>query len=402
MYREGTEWEGKIERLAWGGLGLATALDGRKILLSAPVALFPGEEVRARIHWKARHAEGEVTGWAQRDPRATRAQCPWARECGGCTLWEAGGCSGDLKRLMVEDLLARQLPDAPPFEWRPAPAEARRHRIQLHWDGRRLGSHARASHRIVEIEGCLAAATAISQAISPLRAALESGALPARPQRWELAAGTPAETCWAVDERGQAWRLRDGAWAKDDGPIRHDLEGIALAHSPGGFFQPCPPAAARAFRHFLEAWDLRGGTLYDLYGGVGLFSALLGARFARRVLVESAPQAVEWARTNLEALGQEAECLAEDVGEWLHEGLGEPGDLVLLDPPRTGLAPEVAERLRTSKASCLLLVGCDGAAFCRDVRRLAPEWRLERLAALDLFPLTPHVEFLGFFRPGHS
>ena len=43
----------------------------------------------------------------------------------------------------------------------------------------------------------------------------------------------------------------------------------------------------------------------------------------------------------------------------------------------------------------MVLVGCDGASFCRDVKRLGPAWKLAELAALDLFPLTHHVECVG-------
>jgi len=51
---------GKVERLAWGGLGVGREADGRLVLLSAPMALFPGEEVEAEVRWKARHGEGDV------------------------------------------------------------------------------------------------------------------------------------------------------------------------------------------------------------------------------------------------------------------------------------------------------------------------------------------------------
>jgi 23S rRNA (uracil1939-C5)-methyltransferase len=173
---------------------------------------------------------------------------------------------------------------------------------------------------------------------------------------------------------------------------------LTLRHQPGAFFQVSPPWAAEAFRSLLESWDLRGGTLYDLYGGVGLFSALLGQRFERRVLVESGEAAVAWARRNLEALDLPSECLVGDVAAWLPEGLGAPVDTILLDPPRTGLDAALAERLCGTGAGTLVLVGCDGAAFCRDLKRLAPAWTLDKLAILDLFPLTSHVEGFALLR----
>ena len=136
------------------------------------------------------------------------------------------------------------------------------------------------------------------------------------------------------------------------------------------------------------------GTLYDLYGGVGFFSALLGGKMKKSILVEFDAPAVEWAVRNLHG----TQCVAADAAEWLPEGLGEPGDVILLDPPRTGLAPEMCEKLQTAGAADLVLVGCDGAAFCRDVKRLAPAWKLEGLAVADLFPMTTHVECVAWFR----
>lgn len=385
-----------IERLAWGGKGVARAEDGRLILLSAPLALFPGEQVEADVRWKPRHGEGEVTRWVRRDPRRAQAACPVAAACGGCELWEAGRETANLKRAMVADLLGRQLPGAPDWRWLEAPADARRHRIQLHWTGRDLGYHRRNSHSLVAVTACPAAIPALSQAIPRLQEALEGRMLPTRPQRWELATGTPAGEVCAMDEQGRAWNLETDGWHPFTGGVLHRFGEVRLAHRPGGFFQVCPPWAWRAFGEILGAWELPSGTLYDLYGGVGFFTALLGARFRKSVLVEFDAPAVEWACRNLQ--GMDAQCVAADAGEWMPEGLGGPEDLILLDPPRTGLAPEMCDKLRTAGAGNLVLVGCDGAAFCRDVKRLEPAWKLEGLAAADLFPMTSHVECVGWFR----
>ena len=99
-----------------------------------------------------------------------------------------------------------------------------------------------------------------------------------------------------------------------------------------------------------------------------------------------------WARRNLEAAGLPAECLVADVAAWVPEGLGVAEDVILLDPPRAGLDAALCDRLATAGAGTLVLVGCDGAAFCRDVKRLSGAWSLDQLAVLDLFPLTSLVE----------
>jgi 23S rRNA (uracil1939-C5)-methyltransferase len=385
-------WRGAIERLAWGGKGVGRSEDGRLLLLEAPLALFPGEVVEADVIWKVRHGEGRVTRWVTRDPRRAQAACPVAETCGGCELWEAGRHAADLKQQMATDLLRRQLGEGVPWTWHPAPETARRHRIQLHWDGAALGYFKRHSHALVPVSACPAAADPLSNAIPRLQEALAGLALPTRPGRWELATGTPAGTVWATDERGRTWLLEPDGWHRSTEPIRHRLGEATLQHEPGAFFQVSPPWAAEAFGSLLRGWELKGATLFDLYGGVGLFSALLGDRFQHRVLVESGDAAVAWARRNLEAAGLPAECLVADVATWVPEGLGTPPDVILLDPPRAGLEPALADRLATAGAGTLVLVGCDGAAFCRDVKRLSGAWSLDQLAVLDLFPLTSLVE----------
>jgi 23S rRNA (uracil1939-C5)-methyltransferase len=385
-------WKGTIERLAWGGKGVGHAEDGRLLLLEAPLALFPGEVVEASVIWKPRHGEGRVTRWVTRDPRRAETACPVAEVCGGCDLWEAGRHAPELKRQMVADLLRRQLGEDQPWTWLPAPDSARRHRIQLHWTGSALGYFRRHSHALVPIQACPAAVDPISNAIPRLQAALEGQVLPVRSGRWELSTGSPAETVWATDERGRTWILEPDGWHRNEDPIRHRLGDATLEHESGAFFQVSPPWASEAFGGLLKTWDVKGHTLYDLYGGVGLFSALLGQRFEHRVLVESGEAAMAWARRNLKAAELPAECLVADVAAWVPEGLGNPADVILLDPPRAGLEPELCDRLATANAGTLVLVGCDGAAFCRDVKRLSETWKLDQLAVLDLFPLTTHVE----------
>jgi tRNA/tmRNA/rRNA uracil-C5-methylase (TrmA/RlmC/RlmD family) len=350
------------------------------------------------VLWKVRHGEGTVDRWVTRDRRRVQAVCPVAATCGGCDLWEAGTALGDLKQLMVQDLFSRQLPETPEWRWSPAPASARRHRIQLHWDGHALGFHQRRSHQVVPVDQCPAAAKVLSQAIPRLQEALQGKILPTKPQRWELATGTPAGAVFATLESHRTWQLEPDGWHAWEGPILHDHGAFRLQHRAGGFYQVSPEWAAEAFGALLREWDVRGGRLYDLFGGVGFFSALLGDRFQQRCLVEFDEAAVAWARRNLEALGLAAECITADAAAWVPGQLGEAGDLLLLDPPRAGLAPELCERLQTARCGTMVLVGCDGAAFCRDVKRLAPAWKLEALAALDLFPFTHHVECVALLR----
>ena len=393
-------WEGKIERLAWGGIGISRLADGRTLLLEAPLVLFPGERVKASIRIKPKHAEGEVTEWLTPSPNRVAPECQAAGKCGGCTLHGAGPLRSDMKRAMVEDLFRRML-QIESWEWLSAPPYALRSRIQLHWNGEHVGFHQRKKNIVVPINACPAAESNISESIPRFEEAIAAKILPTRPQRWELATGTPQADVFAIDELQRTWLLEPDGWKKRDGKIVHHFCGHALSHRPGGFFQVSAKWAMEAFHEVLTEWDVHGSTLYDIYGGVGLFSVLLGDKFDNCVLVESDGDSVASAAQNLANANISHQCIEMDAAKWiveLQEGFGSPNDVVLLDPPREGLPPEMIGPLQKSNVGAIVLVGCDGATFCRDVKRLNSDWRPKKIAAIDLFPMTPHVECVALLK----
>jgi 23S rRNA (uracil1939-C5)-methyltransferase len=390
-------WEGKIERLAWGGLGISRLEDGRALLLSAPLALFPNETVRASIRQKSKHAEGEVLEWLQPSQLRSESKCPAAGKCGGCDLQGSGPHHSSLKLSMSEDLFRRMLPNQP-WEWMPSPEDALRHRIQLHWDGKGLGFHQRKKNIVVPINSCPAAVSSISAAIPRLEEAIACRALPTTPQRWELAAGTPPANVFAIDEKQRAWALEPDGWHRTENNVEHHFSGHTLIHKPGGFFQTSAKWAMEAFHSILSRWGVQGGTLYDLYGGAGLFSVILGDNFNSCVLVESNSGSIECAEQNLTNAKLQHQCIESDVAAWMPDGLGGPDDVILLDPPRSGLEPEIVEKLLKSNAKALILIGCDGAAFCRDIKRFGQAWEIKKIAVIDLFPMTVHVECVGLLQ----
>ncbi|MCL1908424.1 MAG: hypothetical protein FWG12_03530 [Holophagaceae bacterium] len=394
---ESQNWEGKIERLAWGGLGVSHLEDGRVLLLEAPLALFPHEVVRAIIRQKSKHAEGEVISWIEPSPLRTPSKCTVADQCGGCQLHESGDRYSVLKQSMVEDLFRRMLPNQP-WEWLPAPADALRQRIQLHWDGESIGFHQRKKKKIVPIASCPAATSCISESIPRLKEAVASKFLPSRPQRWELATGTPPMEVFAIDDSLRAWALEPDGWHRTEKSVIHDYCGHRLSHRPGGFFQVSAQWAMKSFQDVFTKWGIQGDTLYDLYGGVGLFSAIIGGKFNSCILVESNSDSIAHARHNLSNARLSHICVESDVTNWMPDGLGCEGDVILLDPPRAGLTNSVTQKLLKSKAGTIVIIGCDGATFCRDIQRLAHLWKIQKIAVIDLFPMTAHVECVGLMQ----
>ncbi len=135
-----------------------------------------------------------------------------------------------------------------------------------------------------------------------------------------------------------------------------------------------------------------GESVLDLYAGVGLFAAFLGDRVgaARLVAVEADLDACRHARRNL---GPGAEVATGSVDRVLATSYDEPFDLVVLDPPREGAKRRVVEQVVDRAPRAVAYVACDPAALARDVAIFAEHgYTMQRLRALDLFPMTHHVE----------
>jgi 23S rRNA (uracil1939-C5)-methyltransferase len=137
---------------------------------------------------------------------------------------------------------------------------------------------------------------------------------------------------------------------------------------------------------------LSGGLAWDLFAGVGLFARRLAERFERVVAVESASTAIAALKENLS--GTRATAVKATTIEFLRGAAkGERPDVIVVDPPRTGLGPETTELLGKIAAPVLVYVSCDPATLARDLRALVgADYAIERVTLADLFPQTFHLE----------
>jgi 23S rRNA (uracil1939-C5)-methyltransferase len=157
-----------------------------------------------------------------------------------------------------------------------------------------------------------------------------------------------------------------------------------------------------------------GGKLaWDLFAGVGLFARQLTARFDRVLAVESAPSATEALKENLRGtvgVAVKAETLAflsrghkSAPPGLIHSDLASPGptapNLVVVDPPRSGLGAETSALLGKIAAPAVVYVSCDPATLARDLRELiASGYQIQSITLVDLFPQTFHLETVVHLR----
>ena len=142
----------------------------------------------------------------------------------------------------------------------------------------------------------------------------------------------------------------------------------------------------------LEHVPLRAGVV-DFYAGVGLFSiAAAVAREAHVQAVEGDRAAARDLVFNAGAHRGAVEAIARPVESFVR-GSSQRVDVLIVDPPRTGLSREAVARALAVEPQTIIYVSCDVATLARDVRRLIDAgYSLTVVDAFDLFPNTPHVE----------
>ncbi|MEX1004605.1 MAG: class I SAM-dependent RNA methyltransferase [Acidimicrobiia bacterium] len=367
----------EIDAVGSDGEGIGR-LDGKAVFVAGAM---PGDVAEVEIVMsKKRFARGLLTALARPSPDRIPMPCRHAAECGGCT-WQMAprDLQAAWKQAAVEAALGRigrfDSVDVRPVET-PGPDFGYRNRLDLHPSPAGPGFHRPASHDLVVLAECLLGAPAV--------AALLDDVL-----------GRPAEsdlTLRAGLRTGEAVIIGEGHARPQDAIITEIVTGIRFQITGRAFFQPNTDGAETLVRLVAEAAG-SGTTLVDVFAGVGLFGATVGADFADVIAIEFSRTAVADLRRNL----PEGRVLAMPALPGL-QALDAGADVVIVDPPRTGLGPETVDALVAFGPPVLVSVSCDSATFARDARLLADAgYLLEWVQPVDQFPQTPHVETVSRF-----
>lgn len=408
----------RIDSIAAGGEGVGRLPDGRVTFVhrTAPGDLAEIALVERRDRW----TRGKLLRVVEPSPERREAPCPFYARCGGCTLehltYEA---QLRAKGRIVADALTRigGIPTEPP-EVVPSPSE-HRYRNRVSFALRRgehgevvAGFHALGEpEEIVDLDGsCLLFEEPIARVWDALRASwgpdarrlpsgerlrltlrasasgavsllVEGGFSPGRPE--ELIGLVPGLVAIWHRPREASPELIAGAPGLPEtwGDETVELSGAA-------FLQVNRGAAALLEAHVAEAaGDVAGLKVVDAYCGVGLHARRFARAGATVVGIELDAQAVdEAARSAPEG----ATFVEGPVEELIRPYL--PADLVVLNPPRAGVAVEVTDALMAAASARVIYISCNPATLARDLKRLAPVYRLESVRSFDLFPQTAHVE----------
>ena len=169
----------------------------------------------------------------------------------------------------------------------------------------------------------------------------------------------------------------------------------------GSFFQINGAILPLVLDAVVAAAGLRGTeTVADVYGGVGTFGLTLSKSAGRIFVVESFPENIRRLESNITGNGLEnVEVCRGPAENWMTDLAGRGLDLVFLDPPRKGLAPEVVRALNEHPVGKILYLSCNPATLVRDIGLLGRTYSPSSVRLFDFFPQTPHIETLAVLVP---
>ncbi len=424
-----------IEKLVYGGDGLARLPAderGRGKTVFIPFVLEDERVEASLLEQKPGFARASVDKILTASTERIEPRCPYFQRCGGChyqhTSYDhqleikAGILKENLQRIAKLKLdIELTVHPSPPWNYR----NRSRFRVQAH-PKFGFGYYKFNSHELLSVEDCPISSPLINRAITAIWQLGRQSSVPGEIQEIEFFSnaddtellmevycsggianaaekftgelrGLLPETRGAVflEARGSKAEARGDRRQIAVSGVQHLTYATELASyrvGAGSFFQ--------TNRHLTDELvaivtgnraNCGSGTALDLYAGVGLFSAVLNREFERVIAVESSPTSyadlLYNSPTNVKAVHATSEKYLENAAGKLRP------DLMVADPPRSGLGDKVVQGLGRLKAPRMIYVSCDPATLSRDLGRLIQlGYRVQEAHLVDLFPQTFHVE----------
>ena len=349
----------------------------------------PGERVLVEITEKtSKFLRGNAVEIFESSPYRVQPLCTYARwdGCGGCDFQHI---KLEYQRELKTQIIKEQFQRIAKKDIS-CPIEAVEPADGLHWrtrmdftvsENRKLALFKARSHDVIEIDSCAIADSRMN--ISEINAQK----LP-RGSKVDVAISRSGKQSIAIENR-ENFELID--------------EGIdqVLSVSPQSFWQSHISAPRTLVDAVANFSDIQAGDhVFDLYGGVGLFTsdAVKRVGVAGRVtLIELDAQAITDAHRNF-AEFETVEIVENSVERALKKYAR--ADVIILDPPRSGAGKNVVEQIVKLTPRVITYVSCDPASLARDCAYFEERgYRMAAIRAFDLFPMTQHMECVARFIP---
>ena len=405
----------KIERLAYGGVAIGRH-NGKVVMIKG--AVLPGETVEADIdNEKSDYFTASAKKIIESSPDRIEPACKYFGLCGGCNYQHVPySLQVQLKEEILRDSLKRLAKtevelSAPVVNDNPWNY---RLRGKFKVSGKKIGFYRENSREVIDIESCPLMAGEINEYLQKAR--LLTGGPGVREihitggENPMVLINVPARTTINKKDCGHfAMRFLNSGFsgfcieAGNKIVFRYgssystlDLGGLKYTVSPEGFFQShwkLNLSLVDIIKSSLQ--PLKDKKILDLYAGAGNFSLPL-AKDARVIAVEENRAAIKDGTRNLK-INKIRNCkfirsTSENFQAKDHI------DIVILDPPRPGLAKRAMSNVLSLSPERIVYISCNPATFARDLKILLSKYEVESLRMIDFFPQTYHIEVLAFLR----
>ncbi|NLV90847.1 MAG: 23S rRNA (uracil(1939)-C(5))-methyltransferase RlmD [Firmicutes bacterium] len=433
-----------IEDFRLPNRGIATVEDKRVVVHNG----LPGQRVEAKVFRKRRGViEARVTELLEPAPWEQKAQCPHFGPCGGCT-WQTMPYEMqlELKGKQVQRLLANA--GISEFQWlgiSPSPTPwAYRNKMEFTFGDRErggeltLGLHCKGRfYEILTTDNCQIVDSDFTLALTTVleycrreqipffhrsshqgvlrhlvvRKGIKTGQLLlnlvttsqgeldleplVRQLRERNFTGQLVGVLHTInDSKGDVVQSDETRilWGQDH--FTEEILGLKFRISPFSFFQTNSLGAEVLYSTVREfAGDTTDKVIFDLYCGTGTIAQVMAPQAKQVFGIELVEEAVEAARTNTALNGLDnCQFIAGDVTEQL-DNLAEQPDVIILDPPRSGVNPKAIAKVAQYQAPQILYVSCQPKSLARDLKEFtALGYQVDKVQCVDMFPHTPHVE----------
>jgi len=391
--------QGRVEKIVNGGWGLVRG-DLGVVFLNY---VLPGEDVVYRIRERAKGVLwGQLLEVVNPSKHRVLPPCPYFGECGGCVFQHIDyPFQETIKREILQNDLERighYTAPLPPLFLGPAYNNRVRARMKGVDDGR-IGFIRKGTNTVLPIDHCLLFPDAVNRFLAqwnnikepPFIFQMDIFFNPDNQKVYIYLSHPPDERVWKVLQSFPdiifSWK---GNEAVGISPIR--IKGHIYYVSPDVFFQVNP----HQWENMLDTvsgYLEESQVMIDLYCGVGFFIPVLMQRAQQVIGVESYGFSV--------ALAQRAFPGARFYKLPAEKFHFPPAASIVIDPPRSGLAKVVLNRILFAKYERIIYISCASAAFSRDLKLLVENgYQLADLQVFDLFPQTSHLETMALFTRG--
>ena len=179
--------------------------------------------------------------------------------------------------------------------------------------------------------------------------------------------------------------------------MHEQMEDLRFRVGPKSFYQTNSDQAYALYQITRQMANLTGSeVVYDLYTGAGTIANFVARQSKAVIGIEYVPNAIEDAKLNSAINNiKNTQFYSGDIKDVLnHTFIAEHGqpDVIITDPPRAGMHPDVVEKLNQLRAKRIVYVSCNPATQARDLEALSANYEVMQIQPVDMFPQTHHVE----------